>query len=167
MESKLNRHLELDLHVRKYISQLRDLAKCLYDADAKKGGQSEGGWCTRDCVQMMHVDDMTAVNEPSVPREAQQARARYIRNVNGQYDLVRDIMVSYLPELGAGSKDSSAVMDEIITNILEHNRGEKVLVLLFDCGPLNYSPVVAMALGQLLVDIGMYNVVQVSGCYCT
>jgi hypothetical protein len=164
-EARLEAHLHKDIEIRRHISRLRDLAKALHDREVERGGpggmRQDHPFNSRDLIYMLHVDDMTALNEPHVPRQAQEGLEKFRRNVNGQYDLVRDILVSYLPELGAGSKDSSGVIDEILLNLLEHTNGERVLVLVFDCGPLNYRPQIAMALAQALVDMGWFSFVQI------
>ena len=65
----------------------------------------------------------------------------------------------FIPCLGAGAKDSAYQIDLILLQILRANRGQRVLCIVADCGPLTRNRALAYGLPAFLVATGQYEAV--------
>lgn len=115
--------------------------------------------CSVDGLMLFHVDDCTTQDCPN-PRIKCQIdsieKPRY--PLSGCCGIDDRKYNCFIPELGAGPKDSDYQIDLIINQILRENRGQRVLMIVADCGPLIRNRALAYALPSLLVvrwpDIG-------------
>ena len=81
--------------------------------------------------------------------------------MNGQTSCLWDECNLYCGDQTKSQKDTDAIINEIVLNLLTTMNGEKHCVLVFDCGPLNTNAAVAMALPKLLTKLGLF---ETRGC---
>jgi len=98
---------------------------------------------TVDAICFVGVDDKSAANLPSVPHEHTSTLERMIVSLNGQADYIDQTMTAMLVDSTKSMKNTDVVLNEILINLLERLNGEKVIMFLFDCGPLNHNAAVA------------------------
>ena len=75
-------------------------------------------------------------------------------SLNGQYDFVQKCINCFLSE-GGIKKDSDAVFEEILLNLIYNLNGEQGLVMCFDCAPNNYCSLLTAAMLLLFVELGL------------
>ena len=105
---------------------------------------------SKNLIAVVHTDDKTASNLPEFTLKPMgMALERYIYGVHGSYDMVRQRMHFYFPEMGCGSKNGSMVIDSMLLSFIEFTNGERVLVRMLDCASLNQNSYVLFALPQV------------------
>ena len=77
---------------------------------------------------------------------------------HGVYDHVTAAFSYYIADEGVGTKDSSMVINYLLLALIEMHRGQKVLVLEFDCAATNRNPILYVGLPVLLVQLGVRHV---------
>ena len=108
-----------------------------------------------------HIDDKSSSDLPQVSRASSSVLERFAISMNGQTSCLWDECNLYCGDQTKSQKDTNAIINEIVLNLLTTMNGEKHCVLVFDCGPLNTNAAVAMALPKLLTGLGLF---ETRGC---
>jgi hypothetical protein len=116
---------------------------------------------SRDQVLVYHIDDKSSSDLPQVSRASSSILERFAISMNGQTSYLWDECNLYCGDQTKSQKDTDAIINEIVLNLLTTMNGEKHCVLVFDCGPLNMNAAVAMALPKLLTELGLF---ETCGC---
>jgi hypothetical protein len=164
VEAELCAHLEEDIEIRAYLSTMHQLAvkmRQVEELDPKVNLEEHHPFNSRTAVRMFHIDDKTRNEWPHVKQESQQPLAKHGTDHNGQFDMVNEGMTSYLAEGGSLNKDSDAVMNDIIMNLLEKLNGERHIVLILDNCGINKNGKIAMMLPMLLADMGLVTTCEI------
>ena len=160
-------HNAKNRNIREWVGKLTKTAKDLYkggDAAAAGGMVGDAGWRaaraehrplrSSNTIKVVSTDDMSAIQDPNTPLQSQQELYKFERILNGQYDMGRDAFFAYMWSLGHTAKTSNKVFTEIIAHLVETLDGERMIVHVLDCGPLNHGHLIATWLPQFLVDFG-------------
>ena len=84
----------------------------------------------------VQVDDASDTEVPKCPIDVSGLLEKYRLHVNGQFCLRSETQTTILMEYGSASKDTSAVINELLINIISrsHHERPEVIVIANDCG---------------------------------
>ena len=102
-----------------------------YSADRPPYADTPRRLRSESAAKGYHVDDMSALKPPYTGLECLHPLHLYNNSVNRAYDLVSDCALLMMSEAGL-AKNSSAVLEEILMNIINHINGEQFIFLVFD-----------------------------------
>ena len=102
---------------------------------------------------MFHTDDATDAEVPRTPIDVSGLLEKFRLHVNGCFDLYSNTQSTVVTEPGGASKDVSAVIDELMINIISRTKDQQpeVIFIANDCGPLQLNQFM-IQWAQFLVD---------------
>lgn len=113
----------------------------------------------RACIT--HQDDMSKLDLPHFVVSASSDITRWRFDVNAHCSSVTNDAIVLSHEQGTGSKNASAIVEEIILSHLLSCRGESIKVIVSDNASVGKNWMTTVALPQYLVDQGLATICMV------
>ena len=108
------------------------------------------------------MDDKSALPLPRCHTESTDVFSKQTFGVNAQANLVTEGGAIYSTAAATPFKNSNIEINQTFLNLVLHNKGERVLFLLSDMGPLLYTAAISLLFAMFLLDLGYYDMVVVA-----
>jgi hypothetical protein len=153
-------HYGLHQDITRDVKKLQGLFQALEAESATNGSASSECMPRSKSTVMANVfDDKTAQEIPTSHTTGTEVTSKFTLAVNCQGDMVTEGATLYSLDQSTLHKTTNIEINQVFLNCLCNNRGQRVLFLLSDMGPLLYTAAINMLCISFLTDMGFYDMV--------